>query len=104
MSDTADRYDATPIQVLEGLEAMRERPGMYIGSTGERGLHLMVFEVADRAVNEPQPAAPTPLRSPSRSTAACVSPTTDRAGHIDATTGTRSNPERPHSVNALPEA
>ncbi|MEJ8639754.1 ATP-binding protein [Streptomyces sp. MS2.AVA.5] len=52
MSDTADRYDATHIQVLEGLEAMRKRPGMYIGSTGERGLHQMVFEVADRAVNE----------------------------------------------------
>ncbi|MER5600278.1 DNA gyrase subunit B [Streptomyces sp. NPDC002265] len=52
MSEDDFGYDASHIEVLEGLEAIRRRPGMYVGSTDERGLHHLVFEIAGRAVNE----------------------------------------------------
>ena len=51
-NDTTNNYEATDIKILEGLEAVRKRPGMYIGSTGYDGVHYLIKEIADNSIDD----------------------------------------------------
>ena len=62
MTATRDSYEAKDITVLEGLEAVKRRPGMYIGSTGPRGLHHLIWEVVDNSVDEAMAGYCTKIR------------------------------------------
>ncbi|MYQ79524.1 MULTISPECIES: hypothetical protein [unclassified Streptomyces] len=70
MEEKVTTYEESDIQALYGADAFRKRPGMYIGSTGPRGLHVLVYEIADRPVNG-TPAG-SPVQGPGQDSKAVI--------------------------------
>ena len=79
----ADTYNAKSIQVLEGLEAVRMRPGMYIGSTGPRGLHHMIWEIVDNAIDEASNGYATEITVTLRKDGSCMVTDNGRGVPVD---------------------